>query len=69
MENETNTNWVYGMKPKCPFYRDGVCSTPNECNFIVWHYQKKECRKGGLLRTPTKLKYMEAKQNEPTQKT
>jgi hypothetical protein len=49
------------MKPKCSFYQ-GTCSNPSDdCPFIVWHYQKKECRKGGLLITPNKLKYMETK--------
>ena len=48
------------MKPKCPFYKK-TCGSPNECSFQVWHYGKKECKKGGLLRTPTKLKYLEEK--------
>lgn len=46
------------MRPKCPFYRK-TCSNPEKCCFEIWHYQKKECRKGGLLRTPDKLKYLE----------
>jgi len=43
------------MKPKCPFYQ-GTCSNNDYCEFEVWHYDKKECRKGGLLKTPKKLK-------------
>jgi len=28
-------------------------------------YSKKECRKGGLLKTPTKLKYLEKEKHIP----
>jgi len=46
------------MKEHCPFYK-GECGNPNDCVFKVWHYQKQECKKGGLLKTPNKLKYLE----------
>jgi len=46
------------MRAKCPFYR-GIYINQMFCPFQVYHYQKKECRKGGLLKTPNKLKYLE----------
>ena len=49
---------VTKMKEKCPFYKK-ICGNPNECVFQIWHYSKKECRKGGILKTPNKLKCME----------
>ena len=52
-------NRKMSIKPKCPFYK-GTCNKPDDdCPFIVWHYQKKECRKGGLLKTPKKLQHLE----------
>jgi len=47
------------MKEKCPFYAEGKCKNPNHCLFENYHYQKKQCIKGGLLKTPKKLKYLE----------
>jgi hypothetical protein len=46
------------MKPKCPWYRK-ICDNPNFCPFQIYHYDKCECRKGGLLKTPNKLMYLE----------
>jgi len=62
--NEGEKKWgLREMEEKCPFYQ-GICSNRDDCVFQVWHYTKKECRKGGLLKTPKKLLYMEERQNE-----
>ena len=47
------------MKEKCSWYRGGICDNPNECPFRYFYYQTTQCRKGGLLKTPNKLKYLE----------
>lgn len=47
------------MKPKCPWYINKNCGNPNDCVFKVAHYHNINCRKGGLLKTPNKLRWME----------
>ena len=47
------------MKEKCPFYGNGTCMNKDKCEWEIWHFQKKECRKGGLLKTPKKLEAKE----------
>ena len=47
------------MKPKCPFYMNKLCGSTNKCPFQIWYHEQKQCRKGGLLKTPTKLKHLE----------